>query len=90
MVTDEAYGAEIMGNKETLFFTRNGNVLKLYYNTPAPEYPKLVSDDFPGFRGIARGHGGFEVREREFGWSLGPYATIGLGPPILGGLWDNR
>ena len=33
--------------------------------------------------GSRESHGGFEVRERVFGWFSGPYATFGFGPTIV-------
>ena len=53
-LAEVASGAEIMGNKEMLFFTKSGKVIKLHYNTLAPGFPKKIEDEFPGFRGKRR------------------------------------
>ena len=51
-VVDLASGAEIMGNREMLLFSKSGKVIRLDYNTPAPGYPKAMEEEFPEFKGM--------------------------------------
>ena len=50
-MSELAHGAEVMGNADTLLFSDDGKVTKLYFNTPASGYPKPLSEEFPGLGG---------------------------------------